>query len=1094
MYAVLENNPAARSDCTILSLSWKGTVPESEKDKSYTRKRCYTEGWLATGNVKGIVGATYTSSHARKSTSSPSRTNFNLRGHNSEVVLVRWNEPFQKMATCDAQGVIFVWIKYEGRWSIELVNDRSCQVSDFAWSHDGRMALICYKDGFVLVGSVTGQRYWSSMLNLEAKLLCGAWSPDDKQVLLGTSDGQILVMDIHGAIVTQCTLAEDRPIRALLWSSEKFRMINVSDNESDDKPDKKKRKGSERRSRLCKKRCPVMAVDLGDSEIQLMKAYDDLTPISIKTEMTDIKMEWSSCGAFLAVGGTQPVESISAVKFYNTNGHLRFTLNIPSQRPLSALTWGHNDRRLFVACGAILHVAWVEKGVAPLQVLCREVITSLVNEEKGMAKLPLPGRLRTYVTDRLSLTVKGCIPDPTKLREFGSKPPPGNERLHCTMIRTGDDANPSSSCYTLFLEYLGGLVPLLKGRRVSKLRPEFVIYDPKVSLDQKQVLGEEDDRLPIISSSSSSSSDESEDDALPRMPGIRRNGTSVGVGGGGGGGGRGSPRLNRDGSNGTDSPRRKERQYDSLFLESLPEQNRLVEVTSNIWGTKFKIHGLAHFLPSNLGQVNYRTSLLHLQPRQMTIALVELRPDAKPRRDDDDADFDPNVFSEDEDEPGEPPPQPPMNRAGGPAPIAPMKSTNRSFSSSDLDVADQEPPPPAMEVPRPREVTNENIPPTSKVQPDREQFIRQGAIPKRRTANILKTSLEATTTVAGRTGSLDVVENAQIINGTTEIVDGTLISSEPCDFEELQTDMPRWADSASQLIPTGVAQHHPPDGVANQSMDHKPLPMDTLEPGVTATHPCKKRDSLRQTDRGESLVQSQRSLMPGPLRGSRPRSSSSPKNIMQVDNRTNNGSPQNGCGRDSSPSVSGKSPQEKRKRPKSKSRSRSESSAGTSPSTAVKQSDNEIVPETEKTKKTSKDRRTSLCGGSPSRGRMKSHTGADSSESDAADNNSGEETPAGSSKSRRAKLMRQYADCKSRVFVMRNKAPLWNESTQVYQLDFGGRVTQESAKNFQVELHGKQVMQFGRIDGHAYTLDFQYPFAALQAFAVALANVTQRLK
>lgn len=39
-----------------------------------------------------------------------------------------------------------------------------------------------------------------------------------------------------------------------------------------------------------------------------------------------------------------------------------------------------------------------------------------------------------------------------------------------------------------------------------------------------------------------------------------------------------------------------------------------------------------------------------------------------------------------------------------------------------------------------------------------------------------------------------------------------------------------------------------------------------------------------------------------------------------------------------------------------------------------------------------------------------------------------------------------------------------------------------------------KVMQFGRIDGSAYTLDFQYPFAAVQAFSVALANVTQRLK
>ena len=125
-----------------------------------------------------------------------------------------------------------------------------------------------------------------------------------------------------------------------------------------------------------------------------------------------------------------------------------------------------------------------------------------------------------------------------------------------------------------------------------------------------------------------------------------------------------------------------------------------------------------------------------------------------------------------------------------------------------------------------------------------------------------------------------------------------------------------------------------------------------------------------------------------------------------------------------------------------------------------------------------------------------------------------------------------------REFILQNKAPFWNELSQVYQLDFGGRVTQESAKNFQIEhqanqvrdgmrestssfssphlpssqaiLAGnrlpkcashslthsssQQVMQFGRIDGNAYTLDFQYPFSALQALAVALANVTQRLK
>jgi len=77
---------------------------------------------------------------------------------------------------------------------------------------------------------------------------------------------------------------------------------------------------------------------------------------------------------------------------------------------------------------------------------------------------------------------------------------------------------------------------------------------------------------------------------------------------------------------------------------------------------------------------------------------------------------------------------------------------------------------------------------------------------------------------------------------------------------------------------------------------------------------------------------------------------------------------------------------------------------------------------------------------------------------------------------------------------MQNKTPFWNEQTQVYQLDFGGRVTQESAKNFQIEYQDAQVMQFGRIEQGSYTLDFCRPFSAVQAFAVALASITQRLK
>ena len=72
------------------------------------------------------------------------------------------------------------------------------------------------------------------------------------------------------------------------------------------------------------------------------------------------------------------------------------------------------------------------------------------------------------------------IPDPNNIRDFVSYPTAGNERLHCTMKRAEDNPEAGGPCYTLYLEHLGGLVPILKGRRISKLRPEFVIMDPKM--------------------------------------------------------------------------------------------------------------------------------------------------------------------------------------------------------------------------------------------------------------------------------------------------------------------------------------------------------------------------------------------------------------------------------------------------------------------------------------------------------------------------------------------------------------------------------------------------------------------------------------
>ncbi|XP_058118808.1 uncharacterized protein LOC131288242 [Anopheles ziemanni] len=655
MHLHFEKNSNTRCDCPILSLSWMGKVPDDipeEEGWKLNRTNYYQEGWLATGNVRGIVGVTFTTSHCKKNVDYPLRTNYNLRGHRSDVILVKWNEPYQKLASCDSSGIIFVWIKYEGRWSVELINDRNTPVTHFSWSHDGRMALICYQDGFVLVGSVAGQRYWSSMLNLDATITCGIWTPDDQQVYFGTTQGQIIVMDVHGAMVSQVPLSADVGITAMAWSCEKFKMEEGEDTEP----------GVTNAS----KRSFVLAVSFQNGYIYLLKSYDDITPSQIHTGLNGelgIVMEWSNSRELLAVAGTElgspPVTDVhgatvynNLLKFYTESGSLLYTAKIPnSTYPVSALTWGHNDKRIFIATGTQVHIAWVSRRVASLQLFCRLKVQSSLASEALLPRLPLPGRIKALIGNLFAQTIRCCVPDLRSLREFVSRPPACSTRLHCTMIRHDDDSNQSSgTCYTLYLEFLGGLVPLLKGKRTSKIRPEFVIFDPQVDEVSTFCTYSSDSTTTTTTTKSSSTSSHSttgtngrsdsseseieEDCRSPRLDRKRK------------------PASKKRSPNGNDrSPNQNsdstENNEDLAYLDTLPEHVKLVEVTSNIWGTKFKIHGLAKTLPANLGQVTYKTSLLHLQPRQMKLVITELRDDFPTGPD---PNFNPNIFSEDEED------------------------------------------------------------------------------------------------------------------------------------------------------------------------------------------------------------------------------------------------------------------------------------------------------------------------------------------------------------------------------------------------------------------------------------------------------------
>ncbi|CAD5169280.1 unnamed protein product [Musa acuminata subsp. malaccensis] len=105
-------------------------------------------------------------------------------------------------------------------------------------------------------------------------------------------------------------------------------------------------------------------------------------------------------------------------------------------------------------------------------------------------------------------------------------------------------------------------------------------------------------------------------------------------------------------------------------------------------------------------------------------------------------------------------------------------------------------------------------------------------------------------------------------------------------------------------------------------------------------------------------------------------------------------------------------------------------------------------------------------------------------------------------------------DTKERPLVLRNKPPRWHEQLQCWCLNFRGRVTIASVKNFQLIAatqpaavgppttttaqpsgsgHDKIILQFGKVAKDTFTMDYRYPLSAFQAFAICLSSFDTKL-
>lgn len=98
------------------------------------------------------------------------------------------------------------------------------------------------------------------------------------------------------------------------------------------------------------------------------------------------------------------------------------------------------------------------------------------------------------------------------------------------------------------------------------------------------------------------------------------------------------------------------------------------------------------------------------------------------------------------------------------------------------------------------------------------------------------------------------------------------------------------------------------------------------------------------------------------------------------------------------------------------------------------------------------------------------------------------------------------ASCKHAPLVLKNKSPRWHEQLQCWCLNFKGRVTVASVKNFQLVAatepsqgdsqaaeQDKVLLQFGKIGKDTFTMDYKYPLSAVQAFAICLSSFDTKL-
>lgn len=195
-------------------------------------------------------------------------------------------------------------------------------------------------------------------------------------------------------------------------------------------------------------------------------------------------------------------------------------------------------------------------------------------------------------------------------------PPKDNSSSSGSSNSSSNQRSRHPTSYTLYVEHLGTLVPILEAqKRSSKIRQSFTISVP--NSESSTTAAPQPQRMTLDTSETEAMADTSETSVTTNASQLRLSGheahlslnTESGV----------QLACREDDSDSPRHPLNVQQASEVPQKTTVVSENsrHLAEVTSNVMASKFKIQSLSDKLSSDMGSILIKTSFLHIQPRKV---------------------------------------------------------------------------------------------------------------------------------------------------------------------------------------------------------------------------------------------------------------------------------------------------------------------------------------------------------------------------------------------------------------------------------------------------------------------------------------------